>query len=539
MTLWLILGAMSAAVVAGLLLGLRRGAAPPSARADHDLEVYRAQLRELERDVKRGVLGETELRSSRLEIERRMLAADAARESTPTSASGRKTRALPLIAALLVPAGAFALYLWLGDPGVESVPFTARPSPPPVTAEAPPPSLPDVETMMAGLRARLAENPEDLQGWIMLARSAGALGDYGAAVEAYGHALALEPDLPSVHSALGEARVMAAEGVVTEAAERNFEAALADDPQDPRARFYMALAREQDGDLQGALDALVALLADAPADATWTEGVREGAVGLAKALGLDPGSVLPPPDAVASEEQAERLAARLNDNPKDYQGWITLARMRAALGDPDGARAALDNGSAAYASAPFVQQQFQQTAAELGLEAPASGTRGPSADDMRAAADMTPEEQQAMIRSMVAGLAERLEGSPDDVEGWRMLARSYGVLGEHAKAAEAYGRVTALSPDDSQAQLDYAGALIETAGTGDPAPPEAVAILEKVIAADPQNPDALYYLGDAAQRRGDGTGAALYWQRLLVQLPADSEDYAWLKARIDALAPAE
>ncbi len=536
MTLWLILGAMSAAVVAGLLLGLRRAAAPPSPRADHDLEVYRAQLHELERDVQRGVLGESELHSARLEIERRMLAADAAREPAPTSASGRKSLALPLIAVLLVPAGAFALYLWLGNPTVESVPFTERPSPPAAAAGAP---LPDVETMMAGLRARLAENPEDLEGWIMLARSAGTLGDHGEAIEAYGRALALNPDMPSVHSALGEVRVMAAEGLVTDAAQRAFETALAGDPEDSRARFYLALAREQDGDLHGALDALVALLADAPADATWTEGVRQRAAGLAEVLGLDPESALPALTASTSSDEAERLAARLNDNPKDYQGWITLARMRAALGDPDGAREALDHGSAAYAGAPFVQQQFQQAAQDLGLEAPAPGGRGPTADDLQAAADMTPDEQQAMIRSMVAGLAARLEESPDDLEGWRMLARSYGVLEERAKAAEAYGRVAALSPDDPEAQLGYAAALIEAAGAGDPAPPDAVAILEEVIAADPQNPDALYYLGDAAHRQRNASSAALYWQRLLVQLPPDSEDYAWLKTRIDALPAAE
>jgi cytochrome c-type biogenesis protein CcmH len=515
MTLWLILGAMSAAVVAGLLLGLRRAAAPPSARADHDLEVYRAQLRELERDVKRGVLGESEQHAARLEVERRILAADAARESTSAEVGGRPSPALLLAAALLVPAGAFALYLWLGNPTVESVPFSERPSPSPATAAAPPPSLPDVETMMAGLRARLAENPADLQGWIMLARSAGVLGDHGEAIEdhgeaieAYGRALALNPDMPSVHSALGEARVMAAEGVVTETAQRAFEAALAGDPEDPRARFYLAMAREQDGDLQGALDAL-------------------------------PASALPPPAAAASREDAERLTARLNDDPMDYQGWITLAHMRATLGDLDGARAALDRGSAVYAGAPFVQQQFQQAAQDLGLEALAPGERGPTADDLQAAADMTPEEQQAMIRSMVAGLAARLEESPEDLEGWRMLARSYGVLGERAKAAEAYGRAAALNPDDPEAQLGYAAALIEAAGADGPAPPEAVAILEKVIAADPQNPDALYYLGDAAHRQGNATSAALYWQRLLVQLPPDSEEYAWHKARIDALQAAE
>ena len=68
-----------------------------------------------------------------------------------------------------------------------------------------------------------------------------------------------------------------------------------------------------------------------------------------------------------------------------------------------------------------------------------------------------------MIRDMVAGLAARLEDRPDDLEGWRMLGRSYRVLGELAKAADAYGRVAEALPDDLKAQIDYADALLAAA----------------------------------------------------------------------------
>jgi cytochrome c-type biogenesis protein CcmH len=115
-----------------------------------------------------------------------------------------------------------------------------------------------------------------------------------------------------------------------------------------------------------------------------------------------------------------------------------------------------------------------------------------------------------------------------------MLGRSYGVLGEPEKSAEAFGRAAELLPDDMEIQLDYAAALLEAADAGAP-PPEAVARLEKIVARDPSNPDALYYLGEVAHRQGDKTNAALYWQRLLAQLPEDSEDHAWLKARLEAL----
>ena len=86
------------------------------------------------------------------------------------------------------------------------------------------------------------------------------------------------------------------------------------------------------------------------------------------------------------------------------------------------------------------------------------------------------------------------------------------------------------------AQLDHAMALIDAAGEGAAPPPAAVATLEKVVARDPLNLDALYYLGDAAERTGDAAGAALYWQRLLDQLPPESEEHARVKSRIAVLS---
>jgi cytochrome c-type biogenesis protein CcmH len=535
MSLWLILGAMGAAVATILFLGLRRQSVVPSDAADHDLAVYRAQLDELDRDRERGVLEDSELESARLEVQRRMLAADARRGRAGDGASAKAGWGLPLALALGIPLGAGALYLWLGNPAVDSEPFAERQERPAPSAEGGEP-LPDVTTMMARLRERLAEQPGDLQGWINLGRAAFVLDDYGEAITAYGRALAIDGDLGHLHAALGEAHVMSAGGIVTEAARRAFEAAVARDPMDPRARFYLAIAREQDGDKEGALAVMTALVDDAPADASWAEGVRQRAAAIAQDLGLDPADILPPEaaDVAASPEDVEQLAARLENDPKDYQGWIELARLRVKSGDREGAQAALQRGAEVYAGAPFVQQQLRQAAVELGLEGAQGTARGPSTEDMAAASEMSPDEQQEMIRGMVAGLAARLEDDPQDAQGWRMLGRSYGVLGEPGNSAEAFGRAAELLPDDMEAQLDYATALLEAAGSGAP-PPEAVARLERIVARDPSNPDALYYLGEVAQRQGDTAGAALYWQRLLAQFPADSEDHAWLKGRIEAL----
>ncbi len=457
MTLWLILGAMAAAVAAVLVLGLRRGPPRPDDAAEHDIAVYRSQLRELDRDRERGVLEAGELEAARLEVQRRLLAADAARRTIGAGAPRPAGWALPLALAVAVPLGAGALYLWLGHPGLVSLPFAERQRE--ASADDGGDTLPDVTTMMARLRDRLAQQPDDVEGWVMLGRSAATLGDYDEAAAAYGRALALDGERAEVYAALGEVQVLAAGGVVTEPARRALQEALARDPAMPRARFYLAIARDQDGDKEGALADLAALLADAPAGAGWAVGVRRKATAIAEALGRDPASVLPPPAAA---------------------------------------------------------------------EPPANGGGD------TAVAEMSAEQQQAMIRGMVGQLAARLEADPDDAEGWRMLGRSYTVLGEPGKAAEAFGRAAALLPDDPSVQLDHAAALLNAAGPGEP-PAAAVASLEAILDRDPENADALYYLGEVRRRQGDPAAARQLWQRLLDRLPEGSDEHAWLKAQLDAL----
>lgn len=104
-----------------------------------------------------------------------------------------------------------------------------------------------------------------------------------------------------------------------------------------------------------------------------------------------------------------------------------------------------------------------------------------------------------MIRDMVGGLAERLKSAPDDLQGWQMLARSYGVLNETEKAVEAY---------------------------------------EHVLTLDAANADALFFLGEAARQSGDGAAAAEYWTRLLDQLEPGSAEHMMLRERIEGLSPA-
>ncbi len=561
MSLWPILAALTVLVLALVLLPLLRRPGAVAARREHDLSVYRAQLGELERDQERGLLGPEEARAARLEVERRMLAADtgepAERLSMPAVAGRRWGIALVLLLAL--PALSAALYDRLGRPDLPALPFAERPAPAATAATAgAAPGLPSVASLIAKLEQRVAAAPDDLEGWHRLAAAYQLVNQPAKAALAYEHALTLDPHSGELQAGFAEASIAAAGGIVTEKADKALARALELDPGNPRARFYQGLALVQRGERQQALDLWAGLIRDTPADAPYLPVLRERVTALAQDLGQDPAKVMPQPappatvaaappaaplpgDPAALRAEAARLEAALGHEPKDWQGWIRLARARAALGQTADAEAALARGAKVYAGAPFVQQQLQATAAELGIAAPGgaagaeAGARGPSAEQMQAAKDMAPEQRTEMIRGMVENLAARLAKQPDDVEGWRMLARSYRVLGDHAKAAEAARQVASRLPNDAGAQRDYADALL--ALERDDAPLSAAAIdqLQRLAALDADNPEALYFLGRAAAEQGDPARAKTYWQRLQARMPADAPQRAELQKLIDQL----
>jgi cytochrome c-type biogenesis protein CcmH len=361
MTLWLLVGLVTVCAVACLLVPLVRRPKDAAARRDYDLAVYRDQLAELERDLARGLLSADQAEAARTEIERRLLAADAAPEADAKSSGGRHgVLAAALVVALS--AGAVGLYLILGTPGMPSVPFAGRPSAEPVPQE--------MALLIERLAARMAEAPEDPAGWQLLGRTYLQLDRPLEAAEALGQAVARGAEGTEVWASLGEALVAANQGLVVPDARQAFATVLERDPGDPRARYYVGLALAQDGRLREALDAWVALAADSPADAPWREVVQSQIARAAADLGLEP------------------------DDP--------------AL--------------AGLATAP-----------------------GPTAAEVEAAAGMSPEDRDAFIRSMVDGLAARLEREPDDLDGWLRLSQAYAVLGEPERARAAVDRAAELA----------------------------------------------------------------------------------------------
>lgn len=135
------------------------------------------------------------------------------------------------------------------------------------------------------------------------------------------------------------------------------------------------------------------------------------------------------------------------------------------------------------------------------------------------------------IEDMVAKLAARMEANPDDPRGWVMLARSYKAMGRYEEATQAFAKAGAVVDEDPRLLADYAEALAFAGGGSLRGRPTE--LIGRALKLDPNHPEALVLAGTAAHERGDFKAAADYWERLLKQLPPDSEDAQTLADSID------
>jgi cytochrome c-type biogenesis protein CcmH len=381
MTLWIIFAVMTAAAVFAVLWPL--GRKPQAVWGGSDRLVYQDQLREIDRDRAVGLIGEAEAESARIEISRRLLAA--ADTATPASAvlSAQRVvwhrRSAAIAAIVIVPAVALGLYLKLGSPNVPGQSVLGR-------ADASQASQ-SVASLVSQVEAHLARNPDDGAGWEVIAPVYLRLGRFDDAVQARRRVIALNGDTAVRESDLGEALVAAANGVVTDEAKQSFQHAVAGDAQDSRARYFLGLADEQDGNRDSAAAKWRAMLDTAPRDAPWANFVRAA---LARVTGEPVGGVPaasnglsagPSAGDVASAENMSeaqrtemiramvaRLADRLQTDGNDVDGWLRLVRAYAVLGDRDKAKDAAANAKRALSDHPDAIKQIDDLVKGLGLE---------------------------------------------------------------------------------------------------------------------------------------------------------------------------
>ena len=450
-------------ILAAVFWPLLRGVSAVPDQEQADLAVYRDQLKELDRDIARGMLAPEEAVAARLEIQRRILAPQ--RGSAAIAKASASPRAAIIFAAVVI-ASSGGLYVRFGAPSLPDQPAAARIVPPSSDKKAPHVSM---ESAAAALQAKLKEDPSNAERWLLYARTSAELRRWPAAIDAYQHVMALEPDQADIISAYAEMLVMSSDGMVTPAAREAFVKTVQLDPKEQVARFYLALADLQAGEPKLAMEGWMKLAGDAEDGSELRNEVVRRIADTAKMAGI-PAPIPPPPAPPAPKPAAD------------------------AAGGPDAAA-------------------------------------------MAAAANMTPEQRQAMIGGMVAQLAAKLETNPSDTDGWLKLGRAYLVMNEPDKSADAFDRAAKLKPTDTSIPLQEIQAIMETRTENAPVPQRAIALLRRIETLDPKNPEALWLLGVASAQNMRPDEALKYWSRVLDLLPPASPDRKTVQDAIDSVKP--
>lgn len=359
--LWLALAVLAACAGVSVALPFLRARGEPEA-PESDVDIYKSQLDDVASAEAAGDIDVATAAELRTEIERRIVKAP----SPAPAAGGKASRVAALSVAAIVVLGAAALYAATGRP---DAPSTARSASAQAAASE---NLPDVDTLIERLRARLESQPGDAVGWRFLGWAYLETGRAPEAVAAYANAIAIEPDNSEFQSGYGEALTAANGGMVPPAARGAFQRAVAREPGNERARYYLALAKAQGGDIRGAVDDWIAALRAAPADSQWAPRFRAEAENAARQIGIDISRRLPaaPVAGTAAQQQmiadmVDGLEQRLAADPNDAEGWLRLMQARMVLGQPERASAALQRALAAFANDPPTQQRLRAAAAEL------------------------------------------------------------------------------------------------------------------------------------------------------------------------------
>ncbi len=388
MLIWIILAVLTAAVLFVLLRPLAAPGAQDRTPQSFDAAVYRDQLNEIESDRARGLIGEDEAGAARIEIARRLLAADSNLQGSDCPEPERATaKAAMVIVGVGLPLLALGLYLLYGSPRLPDQPLSARLEDPGNDR--------NLEVLVARVEARLREHPEEGEGWDVIAPVYLSWERYDDAAEAYAQALRLLGPSAKRLSGQGQALVLANNGLVTEDARVALERALELDRTLIEPRILLAIAKEQDGRFAAAIDDWRALLADAKGDAPWRAMVEKrievatahlaGKPMAAEAPGTAPAgaqsagapsaaeiaaaqSMTPEEQRAMVERMVQNLAARLDQNGGVLADWLKLLRAYSVLDRKEDALKALARAKSQFNGDSQALQELDQVATELGLK---------------------------------------------------------------------------------------------------------------------------------------------------------------------------
>lgn len=364
MLFWILAALMTVAVAIVLLVPLTRRSDGDRSAVDHDIEVYRDQLREIDRDVSGKLISDDEAEFARAEVGRRLIKV-ARRDKRRAGRSNRVANYARIAIIVCLPAISLVGYLYAGNPGMPAQPFAARQMEQPDLFEGQ-----DLRSLVAQAESHLANNPDDGRGWDVLAPIYLRAGRLGQSETAYRNAIRLLGSSPARQAGLGQVLFTRAQGIVTAEIQSLFQAVLDAEPGNPYAAYILALGLAQEGKTEEAYDAFSAIARGSPPDAPWMPVVRE------QLTRLDgPGAAeIEAAMEMSSQERREMiegmvsgLDARLQENPDDLEGWLRLIRSYMVLGETGQASAAFESAKGVFPENSGQRRALLELAAALGL----------------------------------------------------------------------------------------------------------------------------------------------------------------------------
>ena len=343
-----------------------------------DIDLYRDQLAEVDRDLARDVIAAAEAARLRIEVSRRLLAAS---KTAPKPADWTETSALPMGLIAAAVAGSFALYLLLGTPDMLDLPlhkrldmarqaYDNRPSQMDAEQQTPAPQVAvdaEMAALVAQLRDVVAKRPKDIQGLTLLAQNEARLGNYRAASAAYAQLIAAKGagELAD-HLGAAQAMIAATNGYVSPQAESHLTAALQLDPENGMARYFMGLMLAQTGRPDRAFALWEPLLRQGPPDALYIEPLRALLPQLAAEAGIryelpsgpTAQDVANAAQMTAADRQemiqtmVEGLETRLMTQGGSLEDWLKLINALDVLNAPARKAAAQKAAQQAFAQDP-------------------------------------------------------------------------------------------------------------------------------------------------------------------------------------------
>jgi cytochrome c-type biogenesis protein CcmH len=374
MMFWILIALLTGAAALAVLVPLSRNRnALTENSSSADEAVYRDQLEAIEGELKRGLIDEEAAEAARTEVARRLLAAhDKHSERSENRFDSRRLKAAQLISLMLLPAAALGMYLALGSPDEPDLPLTAR-----LNAPAEEQS---VDVLVARVERHLADNPEDGQGWAVIAPVYLSLGQPQSSARAYANAIRILGARPDWLTDLGEALTMVNQGLVTADAQSAFEQAVSMDATAVKPRFFLAIALGQEGKKAEAIDAWNSLLAGADETAAWVVAARQELADLENPDAIASQSRGPTQDDIAASQEMDAddrqamisgmvtgLAEKLSTEGGPVEDWKRLMRSYMVLGEKQKAEDAFADASTAYADKPAELSQIKDAASKLGL----------------------------------------------------------------------------------------------------------------------------------------------------------------------------